>query len=627
LITSLSAGFAWGGPASDVLLPATTKGYVSVAKPQDAKEHFRRMQLGQLLDDEKMQPFVDSLREQLKNKFGKVTEKLGITWDDLDGVSAGELSLAIIERPDDEAALAITIDVTQHESQAEQLLALIEQRFAARGGKKQTAKVAETELLVFNLPATRDKAKPQQTVYFVRDNVLCGVNGRDQAEAMLKRFAGTPQDNLRSIVAYRETMDRCQRAAGRAAPEVKWFIEPFGFTWAARTLNISTRSKYDKDVAKILSEQGFDAIRGVGGFVDMLAPKHVDLVVRMAAYAPPTKGNDPLRWNLAMRMFQLPNTTGLVPQSWAPRMSARYATYSIDILNLFDHVGTLFDALQGHKDAFKTSMDGIEQDAYGPQVNVRNDFVAHMGKRVTVLTDYSTPISIQSERSVFAIEAADEAKLAATLAKIMEKEPDVERREFGQYVIWERVPENQAIQELTIDAPGFGSLHAEPEKRPEEEQDRERVLPNSAVCVALGQMFMASDINFLKELLAGFGQREMLQSSGDYQQAMAIVEQLSPGAKCSISFARTDEAYRPTYELIRQGRMPEAESMLGKFLNKMLTSEVEKEEGVLRKQRVDGSQLPNFEMVRRYFGPAAIAVRSDQDGWLITAIVLDKEAP
>ena len=38
-------------------------------------------------------------------------------------------------------------------------------------------------------------------------------------------------------------------------------------------------------------------------------------------------------------------------------------------------------------------------------------------------------------------------------------------------------------------------------------------------------------------------------------------------------FSRTDEEYRPTYELIRQGRMPEAESLFGKLLNRMLAED------------------------------------------------------
>ena len=41
-------------------------------------------------------------------------------------------------------------------------------------------------------------------------------------------------------------------------------------------------------------------------------------------------------------------------------------------------------------------------------------------------------------------------------------------------------------------------------------------------------------------------------------------------------FGRTDEEVRPTFELIRQGKMPESKTMLGKMLNNMLTTEVER---------------------------------------------------
>ena len=309
-------------------------------------------------------------------------------------------------------------------------------------------------------------------------------------------------------------------------------------------------------------------------------------------------------------------------------MCARYATYNVEVLNAFDHFGTLFDAIEGHKDAFKTSMEGIEQDAYGPQVNVRDELVAHMGNRVTLVTDYSMPISINSERSLIAIEAKDEKKLAETIGRIMEKEPDVERREFGNFVIWERVPEDVTIHELDIDAPGLSPLSIEdPAPVADDDQEKAHVLPNSAVCVAFGQLLMASDMKYLEHLLGGFGQRELLTSSGDYQLVSARMDQLASGDRSGWSFVRTDEAFRPTYELIRQGRMPESETMFGKFLNRMLTTEVEKEEGVLRKQRLDGSDLPNFEAVRRYFGPAGRVLRSDQDGWLLTGTVLHKEAP
>jgi hypothetical protein len=617
---------AVAGPASDVLLPAATKGYLSVAKAEEAEERFKQTQFGQLLDDEVMDAFVKSLEKQVHDKLGDVTNRLGFTYDDLQGVTAGELSFAIIEQPGQEASLAITMDVTGRDAAAKAFLQAVAKRFAGMGGEKRDMQSAGTTLTIFDVPPRRSTDKAIQTVYFIRDNVLVGINGRDQAEAMLKRFAGTPTDNLASVAAYQNTMARCKADAKGVEPEVRWFAEPFPLLWATRTLTTTKTLRPDKDIAKILEQQGFDAIRGVGGQANMLAPGGIDFLYRMAVYAPPINANDPLRWDKAMRMLQTPNSTQMTPQSWVPRQCARYATYNIDLLNAFDHFASLFDALEGHKDAFKTSMDGLEKDPWGPQINIRDELIAHMGQRVTLVADYATPISVKSERSVIAIEAKDEAKLADTIRRIMEKEPDVERRDVGNFVIWERVPEKMEVEELSFEAPSLSPLD-EPAAAPADGEGEEHVMPNSAVCVAMGQMFMGSDIKYLEELLAGFGQRELLTSSVDYQQVEGLMNGMAPAERCGWSFVRTDEAFRPEYELIRQGRMPESQTMLGKFLNRMLTTEVEKEEGILRKQKLDGSDLPSFEMVRRYFGPAGRVLHADKDGWLLTGALLNKEAP
>ena len=145
------------------------------------------------------------------------------------------------------------------------------------------------------------------------------------------------------------------------------------------------------------------------------------------------------------------------------------------------------------------------------------------------------------------------------------------------------------------------------------------------MCELLGMVAShPADVSFS---FTGFAQRERLASSADYQQMVEAMERLAPGERSGWSFARTDEELRPTYELLRSGKMPQAETMLGKLLNNMLTTEVEREEGQVRKQRIDGSSLPNFEAVRRYLGPAGRVIRSERDGWFITAAVLNKEAP
>jgi hypothetical protein len=178
---------------------------------------------------------------------------------------------------------------------------------------------------------------------------------------------------------------------------------------------------------------------------------------------------------------------------------------------------------------------------------------------------------------------------------------------------------------VQVEAPGFEPVSASPKKSAEEE--KKRVLPNSAVCVALGQLMIASDIDFLRQILTGFAQHEMLASSGDYKQVSDLMAKLAPGDHSGFAFVRLDEASRAPYEMIRANKMPESESLLGKFLNEVLTTDVEKEEGIHRKQRIDGSQLPDFEMVRRYLGPSGRVLQSENDGWVLTGVVLNKEAP
>ncbi len=623
----LMAAPAWAGPPSDTLLPNTTKGYVSVAHPKQFQDQWDKTQLGQLLNDETMQPFVEDFRKQLNDEFGAVQRKLGITPDDLKGVTAGELSLSVIERKEPDAAMAITIDVTGKQKEAEGLLAAVEKRFAGRNGKKSTTKVGDTTLHVFTVP-TDKPSTTQQTVYFIKDNLLCGVDDRAEAEAMLKRFGGNATDNLKSVPAYTTTMERCRKEAGSMEPEARWFVEPFGFITATRSLRQTARRK-DQDTAKLLYENGFDAIQGAGGYVNQMVEGHIEFLLRTSIYAPPVKGKeaDPLRWNLSMRMMQFPNGPPTEPQSWAPRMLASYTTMNMKLTDAFDNVGPIFDALQEHEDAWKNTLEGWTTDPYGPQVDVRKDFVGNLGNRISVMTTYDTPITENSERSVFAIEATNEKALSKTLEKWMANERDMKRREVGPYVIWERTSKANAIAEPEIEIKGFTTKKSSGGKSGTPKKEREHVIPNSAVTVALGHLLLASDTEYLTDLLQGFAQRERLASSADYQQMIEVMNKLVPGERSGWAFGRGEEEVRPAYEMIREGRMPESKSMLGKLLNNMFTTEADRKAGTPRKQRIDGANLPEFESVRRYFGPHGRIVQSEQDGWFITGAVLNKEAP
>lgn len=608
------AQLAYSAVPSDHLLPAETKGYVSITRFEEFGEKFDRTQIGQLLLDESMQPFRQDFRRQMDRQFDAVTDKLGVRLEDFAGITGGEFSLALIHREGRSAAMAIVIDVTDRARSAEQLIAKAEQEFTRRGGRKEVVDVAGQELTVFHVPAPEGQPE-QQTIYFHKDDTLCIIDDRAEAEAMLARFAGRAEDSLSTVPAFQATMNRCGKEAGDLAPELRWFVEPFEFVWAWRTLE-HDHVRLDKDIVQILHDNGFDAVQGTGGYLNLLADENMDFMYRIFIYAPPVAGkeNDPLRWNLSMQMMQLPNVESLTPEAFVPKHCASYSTMNADIVNAYNHVHHVADDLIGYEDAFKTTIEGLEIDPYGPEIKVKDEFIAHLGTRASVLRDYLKPVTPECERYVYAIEAIDPVKLAMTLDKIMDNDPAGKQQKIDNTIVWVIEEEQHEFDDFA--GLGFGPLGGDGFGPPAKKNTG--VLQNSAACVSNGYLLLASDIKFLKQVLENTAPGERLTDCEDYQKVEAAIRQLADGPLSGWSFARSGESLRPTYELTRHGLMPQAKTSFARLLNELMTTEVEEEEGVPRKQRLDGSKLPAFDSIEEFFGPAGNVIHSEDDGWLLT---------
>ncbi|MCA9246441.1 MAG: hypothetical protein KDA42_04975 [Planctomycetales bacterium] len=600
---------------SEELLPLTTKGYVSVPDVQQFDTSWEKTQLGQLAADPVMKPFADDIRAQLKKKWGAEYEGLGLTFDDLKGVPGGEVAIARIRPDSSRSAVAVLVDVTDHLPQANELLEKIDASMTEKKATKAVKDVLGSQVTTYTLPLAEGEKSPRQAVFFINDNVLCGVDDAEIANEILGRFSGEPIDNLAHLPAYRAVMSRAASEAGELAPELRWFLEPFGYVEAVRHRSQQERGK---DMLKILQSQGFEAVQGIGGFVNMYVEGKYELLHRTMIYAPQDKDAKPGdKYQLAARMLDFPNQGDLLPQPWVPRGLATYVSFNWETRKAFESVGTLVDAIVGEEGVFEEIIASLHDDENGPQIDLRNDLVAHLGTRCTVFSDYELPISPKCERMVFAVETTNAEALAATISKAMNNDPDARELKFEGYQIWEIIDQEEELPTVEIELPTFGA-------QPEEKKEEKKKLPNSAVCVAHGQFFIATHVEFLKKVLVSTKDREKLANSYDFQLVMKEVDALAAGENCSRIFSRTDEEYRPTYELIRAGRMPEAETMLGKILNGLLG---EGKEGELRQQRIDGHSLPDFEMVRRYLGPAGIAIHAEENGWFVQGVTLSKETP
>jgi len=676
--------------ASEYLVPNKTVGLIVIANVQQLSDQFNKTQLGQLMGDPVMAPFRADLQRQLEQKLfsGK---QLGLTLDDLRAATSGEVAIARIQPAPDEAALAVVGDITGRRTEAAALLEKISTNMKNSGATRSLLQAPECPdpIIQFVLPSPKDGAPkddtnsfPRTTLYCLTGNLLCAADNVKILQGILARAAADRRDSLAEVKGFQHVMKRCAEDLPGAVPQMRWYVYPLGYAQAVETATPADERGEGQSMVEILENQGFEAVKAVGGFVDFASEGH-ELIHRTAIYAPPP-------YELAMKMFALPNGPEFAPQRWVPRDIATYSTFYGDLLNVFDHFDTLFDELQGgppvlfrlplkhqadlergvlsqelrqefakkrfplppealvktrdtgrmwkiidKENAYVLTKKGdqlevyiefwhealysLQHDPAGAMIDLRNELIAHLGKRVTILSDYILPITPTSERLLYVFETEDEEAVARAIEKTLEVDENAKRRVLNGQVIWEIVEEKDAEGN---EAPKVGNIPSlTPSKDPVDKEGQERQLPSAAVTVSHGSLFIASHIEFLLKVLKPLEQRETLTRSIDYRRVNAAMEQMGIEEKCSRMFSRTDEEYRATYELIRQGKMPESETILGQLLNRMLGDT----NGSLRIQQIDGEKMPDYDVVRRHLGPGGTIVAAENGGWFIKGFVLKRE--
>jgi len=647
---------------SDTLLPNTTKGYVSVPDVDALRQKWDETLLGKLAKDPAMKPFVDDLRRQIQQRLSQTGVRLGVTWEDLKGVYGGEVAMAAIqpEGKKELHAIAMLVDITGHQEQADALLTKIAKHQTAKGATKKVRTVGGVNLTVFVLPKKDDQKAARQAFYFTKDNQLVAADHEGVIREILRRMTAGPAGSLSEVPAYRESMLRCAKAAGGEAAHVRWFVEPMGYLEVVRAMQ-GGRKRRGTDMLKVLAHQGFDAVKGLGGHVTFAAGEY-EILHRTLVYAPPVErtgddtGTD--KYNLAARMLDFGQGRALAPQDWVPREVTSHLTFTWKMKDAFYHSKTLVNEI-ADDELFDDVLDSLRDDENGPMLDVREDVVANLGERATVITGYQLPVTPQSERIVLAIELIDPTARLEQLfdqhdansdGKITADEVPEERRKIFAHRLRRRFDDdkdgaltkqqyvNARLVPMTLDL----AMETDPDAqmieigdrtvwevlyKPDQQGTKQQPLFSKWVCtVAHGHLMIATHVDFLAELLQQADPSQTLAGSADYNAVNAALTELGAGQDSLRSFSRTDEGCRAAYELIRQGKMPESEALLGKLLNQWLGP---KEEGTLRKQQIDGSKLPDYQVARRYLGPEGFYVHTEEngDGWLVVGVVLGKDPP
>ncbi|MDZ4820377.1 MAG: hypothetical protein SGJ20_15535, partial [Planctomycetota bacterium] len=490
----------------------------------------------------------------------------------------------------------------------------------------------------FELPKKAGETTAEQTASFLSGGMLVISDNVVEVEKILKAITANRADNLASVPAYKESMARCQKAteAGKV-PHVRWFLEPFGYIEAMRVIDPPTHKREGPDLVKALRKQGFTAIQGLGGFVTFSANTHQTLH-RTMIYAPPVpKAKE--RYLLAANVLEFPNSKSLQAEAWVPPDVATYSTVNWNAKRAFPYLGPLVDEVTGQPYLFEDIIDSTKNDPNGPQLDIEKELVANLGSRVTIVTDFVDPITPKSDRSLYAIETANEKAVAAAVEKGMKHDKGVKRRDVEGFTVWEVTSQEVEVMELTIEVDGGEVQHADLEieeevlfqpgkgktrKKRASRRPGQRAMANSAICVAHGQLFVASNIDMLEKVLKHANAavaKGSLDATPEYTAVQKEMTALGATDVAARMFSRTEKEFRVTYELLKTNEMPKSQSLLGNLLNSALG---DGKPGTIRKAKLDGRQLPAFDAVSKYLGPAGTFIVSEDNGWFVTGFVLKK---
>ncbi|MBA2115751.1 hypothetical protein HOV93_29360 [Planctomycetes bacterium FF15] len=614
-------------PKAATVLPQTIKSYVSIPDYDQASSNFDETQIGKMMADPVMKPFTDDLKEQIKQKLIAGGVKLGITLDDLQGVYAGEICFAN-DQPNGAKSdgVVVTIDVTGKKAQVDALLAKISQNQKQKGATESKVTIAGVQATKFDLPPNAEKPGPSEAYYAIQQDLLIATDSKATLTYILEAIAAAKQDNLASLEAFKAVLARAEEGRGPETYDFEWFVEPFGYAEVIRSQQ-GGRKKRGTDMLQLLRNQGFDAVKGLGGYVNFMVSDdddQLEMVHSSFVYAP----QDPQaeageRFKLGARILNFPNDKNYQPYDWVPGEIATFLNFRWNVQDAFKFSETIVNEY-ADDEIFDELIESLEKDPAGPKVDVVNQIVKHLDDKVCMLVDVKTPITPQSEQRLVAVHLLDAAPVKAAITQIMEQDPNAEKHPVGEEEIWEIHEEEEEIPTLVISGPGFPDAFAANNQFTQ--GGNKPKIPNAAVAVVGDWVYFANNKELIKKVIltkqAG-ADAKLLSQAADYARMDKALAALGSGEDSFRHFARTDQAARVTYELMQQGKMPESESALGKVINE-LWSMGQDDETITREQEIDASKLPPFAQVEGYLGPTGSYGRTEDDGWYVSGAMLKK---
>lgn len=624
--------------SSEFLLPASTKAWVSIPDCNKLQKGFEGTMLGHLAKDEQLQPFIESMRSQFRNWLNNQNVRLGVDIEDLQAVRTGEICIAGVLRDrageqDDPLSRAshgvvLLVDVTQTEEKARELLKKVDATFESRNAIRGEMPA------VFGIPVTKwtverpnFTVKSRATFIAIANGWLVSSNNETVFREIVRRLVNFDQVNTaESLISNPAFVAIAAKTnVEEVTSDVRWFIDPFGYFKLAQAIQEEEKKVKKDDWARILEEQGFDALKGVGGQISFGTGDY-EILHRTFIFAP-QNGAIGAKQQRFFGLFDFKNSKkqSLTPESWVPNDVSAYFSCCWDMSLALENVAGLVDSFMKEEGSFERVMNSLKSEM---NVDVPK-LVAAFDNKMFILSSTSRPITEDSERVAICVPIVDgEHGVLEVIERALGEGSSRSIKVLGKRVLVVDMSEeliNEDELEIWTDPI---DAEAEANQVPAPGSEEFQLFEKKYFTVAHQHLIVCNNQEYLEEIIRGKNTTD-LANMDDYEQVHHALSNLVDEKNISFRhFGRIDRSMETNYEMLRQGKMVGSNTVLARTLNRIFSSNqnINYEGTEPREQKLDGSKLPEDYLthIAPYLGPMGWVFETDGDGWRITGCVLKK---
>ena len=612
------------------LLPDTVAGLVRIPNLPRFCEAWENTSLGKLLEDEAMQPFIEAQRQRAKNYLEAFDNKVGIRPEDLYNVASGELAISWLPFPNDKRrpfALCVIADVRGRAKEADAAIEKLDKDLqAANWIRKDTEHLGQT-IRVYSTEPKPGQLKVEQIVITLDETRLIAADRDLVVTDLLDTIAGEAEGKpVVQLQEFQHVLKKSSQAilepvkSGGGTIAIEWFARPFQMARILRESFDVDRGN-QVDIVKLLENQGFDAVKAAGGILALAGEKY-QLLHRGSILAPAVT-DQPSKYKLAARMLQFENAPMAPIPAWVHSEAASFARLNPKFEEIFWASETLLNEAFGD-DIFKDIIEGIRDDEDGPQIDIAKNVLPNLDNELILVTDNTLPSQLNSERMLIAIRVSDAEAIGKAISKAMDAEPDATILDAVPGVdIWrvQRGGDEDALDEDLFGDLDIGLGEEEIEKTPPLLDHWAIAMIDRGVNSEAAYLMFSNDPDMLVAAAKRIRSKTKagLADEPEIKDLISSLSDLGCKSPSMDRIVRTRLSMRAKYNLLREGKLKDSDSVLSSFYRRFLEDEEAESD-----EAINATDLPPLSTIEKYLPNGGGFMETTKDGWSLTGFLLSQ---